>query len=206
MFPSCVPPLNNISFKDLRAPPLSNLFPIIPSALLSPPPTTPHRQATQHNQDICVYKSFLYGSECGEMVCVCVGGQTQECSVNLAKLRGTVICFLSTFLQQKCALLEEANNNAPIQHVSALLLSRKEETSERSEKRSRSSTDQCPASSYKGYSLSELLGTIVMFLQAGNEEAHVSLQRRLRNLLSHGTEGAVCWTLTRKQEWWCFHW
>lgn len=98
---------------------------------------------------------------------------------------------------------QQTANNAPIQHVSALLLSRKEETWERSEKRS---TNQCPESSCKGHSLSELLGSVEMFLQAGNEEAHVSLPCRLRNLLSHRREGAVCRTLTRKQEWWCSHW
>lgn len=92
MFPSCVPPANNISFKRNRKNlPALSLPPIIPCALLPRKKNPP--LATQCNQDTRVYNSFLYGSGSGNG-----GKQTCELSVNHIKQQATIMCFLSPFL------------------------------------------------------------------------------------------------------------
>lgn len=91
MFPSCVPPANNISFKRNRKN-LPALSPLPLSLVLCYHAKKKPPLATQCNQDTRVYNSFLYGSGSGNG-----GKQTCELSVNHIKQQATIMCFLSPF-------------------------------------------------------------------------------------------------------------
>lgn len=136
MFPSCVSPLNNISFKATAKTseplPSQTSFPLSPlplPAILSPPPTAPHRQATQHNQDICVYKSFLHGPGCGAGVREGNRHGSAASTATSSEEPSSVSSPPSPFLQLKCAHLEEAKKRLTILLFSMLALNRKESNS-----------------------------------------------------------------------------